>query len=375
MTILAKPDLIRLAIRKASTISYSTSANFGKIQRIKKLQKKLRKIDGLLVSNPINLNYLTQTNIFSEGSRDGFALIAKKSAYLFISCLIAQKNFPDIFDQIFTLKKRNDLFTLLNSLVSNEGFLLGFEENDLKYNEYKRLKDKLKAELVPMKNLVENLRIIKDESEIEKIKKACQITKKAFDYIKNQLKPDRTEKQINWLMEKFFRQNGADDLAFPIIVASGSNSAIPHHQTSNRKLQKNDLVLIDAGCKHQAYCSDITRVFFIGKPKPEWQKIYNIIKTAQQKTIDYLKSSIINHKSWLKACQLDKIAHQYIRTKGYGKYFIHRTGHGLGLAVHEKPHIDQKSQQTLKPAMAFTIEPGIYLPGKFGIRIEDTVVL
>lgn len=249
---------------------------------------------------------------------------------------------------------------------------MGFEGSNIKFAEYKRLKHKLTVKLVPTKNIIENLRMIKSPEEIENIKKAVSLTKKAFTFIKKQLKPGKTEKQISWQMEKFFKENGADQLAFPIIAASGANSSIPHYQTGNRKLKKNDIVLIDAGCKINGYYSDMTRTFFIGKLKPEWKKIYKIVKSAQQKALSYVKA---RHLHRIKSNQLDKVARDYIKSKGFGKKFIHNLGHGLGLDIHEKPYISPKSKQTLRSGMAFTIEPGIYLPGKFGIRIEDTVVL
>ena len=283
------------------------------------------------------------------------------------------------------MKKKKELYRQLKSLIvdrrspiTNYNFHLGFEENNLTYKQFKNLKKKLKIKLIPTKTIIENLRIIKDKNEIKNIKKAVSLTKKAFKFIKKQLKSGKIEKQIAWQMEKFFKENGTDQLAFPIIVASGFNSAVPHHQASNRKLKKNDIVLIDAGCKINGYCSNMTRTFFIGKPRPEWKKVYEIVKSSQQKTLQKVQPLTRNPKGGLNpisANQLDKIARSHIKSCGYGKYFIHGLGHGIGLDIHEKPYISPKSKQTLRSCMAFTIEPGIYIPGKFGVRIEDVVIL
>lgn len=262
------------------------------------------------------------------------------------------------------------LFLSKNNLIKDKKIRLGFEKKYILLKEFQLLKKRLAGQLVATKNLVENLRLTKDDGEMMMLKKAVNLTQEAFQFIKLKLKPDQSEKQVSWLMEKYIKNRGAD-LAFPIIVASGPNSSIPHYQTGSRKLKKNDLVLIDAGVKYKGYCADMSRTFFLGKPKPEWRKVHKIVKTSQDKCFNYLTA---NQKKLIKANDLDRVARNYIKSQGYGKYFIHNLGHGIGLNIHEKPHISPRSKMILKPNMVFTLEPGIYLAGKFGIRIEDTVI-
>lgn len=203
--------------------------------------------------------------------------------------------------------------------------------------------------------------------------KACKIAALTFDQIKRIIQPGLTEKQIAYHINKSMKSYGAQSLAFRTIVASGPGSSEPHHKNTDRKIQKRDLVLLDFGCKVDGFCSDISRTLFIGKPKPEWLKVYKIVQTAQKKSFLFLKSSILNRKSDMKASDLDYIARGYISKKGFGKNFVHGLGHGIGARVHQYFKISPKSKTLLKPGMIFTIEPGIYIKGKFGVRIEDTV--
>lgn len=358
------------------------------MSRLAKLQQKIKnnkKINGLLVSNSANLNYLAKTTLFSEQNKD-IGFFTSHQALFFVSPLIqgqikserfVLKNHLALSLKVISLKKSFDLYSQLKKItiidprprLNYSKFSLGFEENDLGWKTYQGLKKKLKLNLIPTKNIIESLRIVKDKQEIKNIKKAISLTKKAFKFIKPKLKPGRTENQIAWQIEKFIKENGAN-LAFQIIVASGPNSAIPHYQTGKRKLKSNDIVLIDAGAKVNGYCADMTRTFFIGRPKPVWKKVFNIVKTAQKKAISYVNPRDLHQ---LKANRVDKTVRNYIKSQGFEKYFIHSTGHGIGLDIHEKPYISPKSKQTLKPGMVFTIEPGIYIKNKFGVRIEDTM--
>jgi len=167
---------------------------------------------------------------------------------------------------------------------------------------------------------------------------------------------------------------GAQGLAFRPIVAFGNHTSIPHHKPTDRKLKQNDIVLLDFGCKVDGFCSDFSRTFFIGQPKPEWQKVYRIVKISQQKVLGA-------HRVWstqgtsVKAAQIDSIARDYIKKQGYGKQFVHGLGHGIGTRVHQYFKIGPKSKAIIKPGMVFTIEPGIYMKNRFGVRIEDVVYL
>jgi len=211
--------------------------------------------------------------------------------------------------------------------------------------------------------------------QVKSLQKAGLVVAETFIRIKKIVQPGQTEKEIASTINKIMRSSGAQGLAFRTIVASGNHTAFPHHRPTNRKIKKNDLVLLDFGAKVNGFCSDMTRVIFIGQPKPEWQKVYRIVQSAHQKAIKYLKSYILNHKSCLKANVLDSLARDFITKRGYGRYFIHSLGHGIGTRPHQYFKIGPKSKSTIKPGFVFTIEPGIYLKGRFGVRFEDTVYL
>jgi len=236
------------------------------------------------------------------------------------------------------------------------------------YAFYRQLAQDTHVRLIPQSGIIEAFRQFKDAGEIEKIRQATQITIKAYSYIQNFLKPGIKEIEVAAEIERFIRIEGATCASFDIIVASGPNSAKPHHQTSERKLKAAEAVLIDMGVEYQAYKSDLTRVFFIGKINTLIKRIYEIVRASGAAAIETIKPGVA-------ISSIDKAARQFISKKGCGRYFIHSLGHGVGLEVHEAPFISDKVEQVLMPGQVFTIEPGIYLPGKFGIRIEDTVLI
>lgn len=236
---------------------------------------------------------------------------------------------------------------------------MGFEEADLTVAEYKNLKG---MKLVATKYRVESLRQIKREDEIENIRQACKLTDACFSQIIKDLKPGVTEGEIQWKIESFIRMRGAG-LAFSPIVAFGKNTSQPHYLTVNdERLTNNSLVLLDFGARVNGYCSDMTRVVFVGKPKPEWVSAYAKIQHAQEAALKALASG---ERSGAK---LDAAARRYVK-------YPHSLGHNIGLDIHESPRLSVKKDVTLKPGMVFSIEPGVYIEGQYGIRIEDLVLL
>ncbi len=210
--------------------------------------------------------------------------------------------------------------------------------------------------------------MIKTLQEIRKIQKSCEITDQCFKYILPRLKPGLTETQVAELITKFIKKNGAND-AFPPIAAFNQSSSEPHHIPSNScGLETDSLILLDFGAKLDGYCSDLTRVIFMGNPSGEQKKVYETVLQAQNKAINLINQGERNCKL------LDQLIKEFISGIGYPPY-PHSLGHGVGLEIHEDPRLSIKRDHILKPGMVFTIEPGIYLPGKFGIRIEDTVIL
>ncbi len=222
--------------------------------------------------------------------------------------------------------------------------------------------------LEPLGTIISKLRIIKDELEINFIREAARIADRTVEEIlKKGLVEGKTEREIARFIETEISDMGADS-SFDPIVASGPNGANPHHTPTDRKIREGDLIIVDFGAKFRGYCSDITRAFSIGKPSEKIINLYEIVKEAQEEAFQAVKEGIA-------AREVDSVARSIITNKGYGEKFTHRTGHGLGLDVHEEPYIAQNNNTELKNGMVFTIEPGIYLEGEFGIRIEDDVAV
>ena len=318
-------------------------------------------LQGMIVSNPVNIQYLT--NIQAEGT---LILTRKENIYITDGRYIeyAHKTLT-VFDEIIVY----DIKDLSQDDYQN--FFLfcenvGFEENYLTYAKYKEYIRKFKINnFVETENIIEKQRMIKDEEEVDNIKEACNITKKCFEYIKDFLKPGNTEKEVAREIDDYFIKN-AEGPAFETIVASGENSSKPHAIPTDRKFNEQDVITIDIGCKYKGYCSDMTRTFFIGEPTDKQRKVYNLVQKNHDQTIDAIKEGA-NIK------QLVKMVENDFKLNGYD--LIHSLGHGVGLEVHEQPNLSSRVDAPLREKMTVTVEPGIYIPGEFGVRIEDTVLV
>ncbi len=232
--------------------------------------------------------------------------------------------------------------------------MLGYKEMIRKY--------KINS-LVETDNMIERQRMIKDREEISNIQKACEITDKCFSYIQTYIKPGITEKEIAEEIEKYYKKY-AEGLSFETIVASGENSSKPHAVPTDRKIQDQDIITIDMGCKLNGYCSDMTRTIFVGSV-PEYVKpVYDLVLRKQKEVLEQMKDGESTR-------QLTTMVENDFKLEGYD--LIHALGHGVGMEIHEAPYINYRSDAQLKENMVVTNEPGIYIPGKFGIRIEDTV--
>lgn len=325
-------------------------------------------LDALLVSKMENCRYLSG---FSGSS--GWLLISQNQAVLatdFRYLEQAKKEAPDF--NITQIK--GDLAHWLPELTSEFGWRkLGFEANTLAFAVYGQLNEKItakqiKLELISTTNLVENLRSVKEESELELIIKAVELTDAAFNQVKSGIRPGITEKQAAWEIEKYLREGGSDGIAFDVIVASGPNSALPHARPTERVICPGEPVIIDMGAKLDGYYSDFSRTLCFGKPDKTLIELYNIVLKAQLTAIGGIRTGMT-------ASEADKLARDVIEQAGYGKDFGHGSGHGIGLEVHEAPAIGPTSQDSLTDGMVFTVEPGIYIPGWGGVRIEDVVSL
>lgn len=251
----------------------------------------------------------------------------------------------------------------------NEVSNVGIEEKDLTHFQYDKLKNKIPdIGFVYFGEILDSLRIIKDDNELKNIKKSVEITDEVFEEVLKYIKPGVTENEIASEIQYQIRKKGGKGHSFEIIVASGLRSAMPHGVASDKKINSNEPVLLDFGSIYNNYCSDMTRTVFVGEPEEELKKIYNIVLKAQRNAIEYIKEGI--------ACkEVDSIAREYIAQNGYGDYFGHALGHGVGLEIHENPRLSTKCDIVLKNGMTVTVEPGIYIKNIGGVRIEDLIVI
>ncbi len=338
-----------------------------KIKKLKELLKK-EKLDGVFVSSVYNISYLSGFTNFSKDEREAYLLIGQNFAYIITDGRYSEAVKKQVLH--FTLYERGhkntteDLFKKLKNKIKT----LGVEEDNLTVSEYKKIKKHFKN----IKHFnVSKLRSIKNNAEIKKVKRVCELGDLAFKFILKKINVGITEKQIAYELEKFIKEKG-EEFSFSPIVAFGKNSSVPHHQTGDTKLEKGQIVLIDFGVKFENYCSDMTRTVFFGEPSEKQKEIYKTVLESQKKAVEFINKQIKSGKK-VKASQVDEIAREYIKSKGFPD-IPHSLGHGVGLEVHEQPHLSLKSKEELKEGMVFSIEPGIYLPGFGGVRIEDLFV-
>lgn len=340
------------------------------IKRLRKLRMSIAEkgLDALLLSQPENLRYLSG---FTGSS--GWLLISGQNAILatdFRYVEQAKGESPD-FEIIQTKQELRDW---LPGLVSDLGWhKLGFEANFISYESSHKLSEVIKTkqinlELVPTIGIVEQVRSVKEPGELGFITKAMELTDAAFEQARAIIRPGITEKEAAWEIEKILRQEGSEGIPFEIIVASGSNSALPHARPTEKIIRSGEPVLIDMGARISGYCSDFSRTLFLGETAKSLREIYNIVLKAQTAAIEGVESG-------MGASQADQLARSVVEQAGYGGAFGHGLGHGVGLAVHESPTLGPSSSDSLADGMVFTIEPGIYLAGQGGVRIEDMVVL
>ncbi|MFA4993426.1 MAG: aminopeptidase P family protein [Candidatus Omnitrophota bacterium] len=329
-------------------------------------QLKQKRLDGLLVSLPANISYLTEFL-----SRDSYLLVSEKGNIYFTDSRYTEEAGASLSDNIKLKQCNGSVFKQIAETSLGLGLKkLGFEERNLAYAEFAKIKEHANGcfELIPTHSIVEDKRQVKDLQEVKKLKQAARITGLALEHIKKFLVPGVKEIEVAAEFERFIRYHGCADSAFDIIVASGPNSSQPHHLSGQRRLRDNELVLIDLGVDYRGYKSDLTRVLFLGKIIVLVRKVYDTVLKAQELAIKRIRPGA-------EMAAIDKVAREYIASKGYGKYFTHNLGHGLGLEIHEDPRISGNEASSVKPGMVFTIEPGVYLAGKFGIRIEDMILV
>lgn len=330
-------------------------------QKLQWLRNKMQSLDlqGIIISNPINIKYLTR--IEAEGT---LVITPKENMYITDARYIEHvHSILTLYDEIIVYDKRDlsqDDYENIFAYCEN----VGFEEHYITYADYKEYIRKYKINnFVETEYIIEKQRMIKDNDEISNLIKACNITDECFKYITSYIKPGMTEKQIAKEIDDYYNER-TDGISFETIVASGENSSKPHAVPTNRKIQNQDIITIDMGCKVNGYCSDMTRTIFVGKPTEEMKKVYDLVLNNQ-------KFALTQYKEGCSTRQVTKMIENNFKLYGYD--LVHALGHGVGLEVHEPPIISERNDAMLRENMVVTDEPGIYIPGKFGVRIEDTV--
>jgi Xaa-Pro aminopeptidase len=325
--------------------------------------------DAALITSPANVRYLTglvSSNAAVLLRAGGPAVLATDSRY----AETAGRDCPDIELQV----ERQVEPALAGLAARDGGRVLAFEAQDLTVERYTALAapevydGAPPPQLVPLGHLVENLRMIKDESEIELLARACAITSAAFEGLLAAIRPGQTERGFAVLLERAMVDLGAEGLAFESIVASGPNGAIPHHHASERRFERGDLVTVDCGARYEGYHADMTRTVALGEPAGWQREIYELVAAAQL-------AGILAAVPGADVGEVDGAARDMIEAAGHGGHFQHGLGHGVGLEVHEAPIMGYARTGRLMDRVPVTIEPGVYLPGKGGVRIEDTLVV
>ena len=342
----------------------------SKTTRLAKLRTSIleKELDALLISQPENIRYLSG---FTGSS--AWLLVSSQNAILATDFRYVEQAKAQAAD-FEIMRTKGELRDWICDLASDLGWRkLGFEANVISYDSYHKIKDTIESkqaslELTPDTGTIEQLRSVKDREELESIIKAVELVDVVFEQARSLIRPGMTEKELAWEMEKLLRQGGSEGVAFDIIIASGPNSALPHAQPGQKVIGSGEPLVIDMGARINGYCSDFTRTLFSGEADKKFREIYDVVLKAQCTAIDGIESGMA-------ASRADKLARTVIEQAGYGNDFGHGLGHGVGLAIHELPVVNASSSDSLVDNMVFTIEPGIYLSGWGGVRIEDMVVL
>jgi len=336
---------------------------FGK--RLQHLRQELaqRNLQGLLVTNPVNIRYLTG---FTGSS--GIAFVSEKQTVFVTDFRYLEQANHEVRNFSVFIGTPTLFDTLKEKLIDSRG-KIGFEARHLSFSLYSTLVDIFpQATFVPTENLIEQIAIRKNESEISILKQAAKIATDALENVLPHLKTGQKEFEFAAELSYRMRLLGSERDAFEPIVASGWRSALPHGIASDKVIDDGDFVVIDFGAVYRGYASDITRTVAMGKASQNMKRIYQIVKNAQQKAIEAARAGISCHA-------LDQVAREYIHQKGFGQYFDHSLGHGLGLDVHSLPRVGAGSEIILEENFVITIEPGIYIPNVGGVRIEDDIVI
>jgi len=315
-------------------------------------------LDALYITRPENVRYLTGF----PHPEDAQVLITPEGAFL-----LTDPRYPEaeresrIPARVLKREEREALFQDLRGRV-------GFEAEHLPYAALERLRELSPAEWVPTKGVIERLRLKKSPEEVARIRQAQALAERALERALALLRPGVEEREVALKIEFFLRKEGAEGVAFPPIVASGARGALPHAGASEKRLEPGELITLDLGAKVAGYHSDMTRTVALGKPPPEMRRVYEAVQEALEVALQGLKPGRTGK-------EVDALAREALGRHGLDRYFVHSLGHGVGLAVHEGPGLSPYTEEVLEPGMVVTVEPGVYLPGVGGVRIEELVLI
>jgi Xaa-Pro aminopeptidase len=315
-------------------------------------------LDALYITRPENVRYLTGF----PHPEDAQVLITPEGAFL-----LTDPRYPEaeresrIPARVLKREEREALFQDLRGRV-------GFEAEHLPYAALERLRELSPAEWVPTKGVIERLRLKKRPEEVARIRQAQALAERALERALALLRPGVEEREVALEIEFFLRKEGAEGVAFPPIVASGARGALPHARASEKRLEPGELITLDLGAKVAGYHSDMTRTVALGKPSPEMRRVYEAVQEALEVALQGLKPGRTGK-------EVDALAREALGRHGLDRYFVHSLGHGVGLAVHEGPGLSPYTEEVLEPGMVVTVEPGVYLPGVGGVRIEELVLI
>jgi Xaa-Pro aminopeptidase len=356
-------------------VSEAILATTNRVERVRTAMRE-RNLDGLLVTNPENRRYLSGFSGHDSGADSAgiFVVTAADSALITDGRYIEQA--ASDCPGLRVIHRQAELAPLVaQTLVELGAHHVGVEAEHVTVALWEDFTAALKekagesAALVSTRKVVEPLRAVKDAAELAAIERAVAITDDTFIYLCGYLRAGLTERQVAQEIERYMRERGADGVAFESIVASGPNAAQPHATPTDRELQLGEPITIDMGALYAGYCSDMTRTVCLGQPGPEGQAIYDVVLRAQETCEQGIRAGMTGR-------QADALARGVIEAAGRGEQYLHGTGHGLGLEIHEAPRIGKyASENVLEPSMVITVEPGVYVPGWGGVRIEDTVVV
>ena len=335
------------------------------MEKLAKLRQALveHQIDALLITSGYNRRYITDFT-----GTAGVAIVSQERA-IFITDFRYTEQASKEIKGFEIVQHSKTLIEEVSAQVEKMGVKnLGFEKDDMTYAMFESYQKAVKEELVPVSGLIEKIRLIKTPQEINIIKAAADIADAAFEHIITYITAGKTELEVSNELEFFMRKQGASSSSFDIIVASGLRSALPHGVATDKIIEKGDFVTLDFGALYNGYVSDVTRTVAVGEPSEQLKEIYQIVLDSQMLSLEKIKPGMTG-------VEADAVARDYIKSKGYGEAFGHSLGHGIGLEVHEGPGLSFRSNIVLEEGMVITIEPGIYLPGVGGVRIEDDSIM